>query len=482
MVDVRPALHYVGIILCVLAAFMLVPVLAELVRGQGHWSVFLLSGGMTAFCGLGLVLGTRSDSHRLTLRQLYLTLVLGWVVPVYFAALPFMFGPHPLSTLDALFEATSGLTTTGMTVIGNLDHADPGQLMWRSLLNWLGGIGVVVCALAVLPHLTIGGMQVFRVEMPQGRDRAMPGILRIGILLGGFYLGATFVLALFLWLAGMSRFDAAAHAMSIISSGGFSTHDASLAFYANGWVDAVAWVGMVISGLPFILFFHGLRGNWRRLWLDQQVRLYVGLMALGGFGLSLWLADNRGFTVGEALHHGLLTATSILSGNGMSSLNYSDWVGLPAAILFFMTIVGACAGSAGSGFKIFRLHMLFVSAVTLIRQLLQPHAVVIATFNRRHVPEDVLESVLGFLFITMLVLAGLSLALAFVGLDFISALSASASALSNVGSGLGELIGPGGDSAPLPDSAKLILMTGMIFGRLEMLPLLVLFVPTFWKQ
>lgn len=482
MIDLRPVLQIVGMVLCVLAAFMAVPAAADALAGDEEWMVFIASGGVTLFIGLSLVLGARAPLRELTIRQTYLTGALGWTLPCFFAALPLAFGPAHLSAVDAFFEATSGLTTTGSTVIAGLDRMPPGLLLWRGLLNWLGGLGFIVMAVAVLPRLHIGGMQIFRIEVLSAGDRATARAARIGTTIVTLYVGLTAFLALLLWLAGLSGLDALVHAMSTVSTGGFGTYDTSLAHFDKAAVDLIVFAGMVVSGMPFLLFAQIVHGHWNRASMDQQLRWYFGLMALGAVSLSLWLLISQGYEPLTAIRHGFFTVASVLTGTGLTTDDYSAWTGLPAAILFFLTFVGGCAGSSSSGIKVFRLHLLFTNARLQIRRLLRPHAVMIPTFNDKPVSEEVLESVMGFLFVYLLGFASLAMMLGMMGLDFISCISGAASALANLAVGLGETIGPGTTYAPLPDAAKVLLAGGMVFGRLEMFILAVLFVPGFWKQ
>jgi trk system potassium uptake protein TrkH len=433
------------------------------------------------FSGLFMVLGARTEFRELSVRQTYLATALGWLMPCMFAALPLMFGPANLSAVDAIFEATSGITTTGATVIAGLDRLPPGLLLWRSQLNWMGGLGIIVMAVAVLPVLNIGGMQIFRIQVSTA-DRATPRAARIGSTIMGVYVGLTVALAVLLWLAGLGRFDAIVHAMSTIATGGFGTHDSSMAYFDSALVDLIVCVGMVLGGLPFMLFFIVSQGEWRRALKDQQLRWYLGLMALGAFAVSLWLIASRDFGVATALRHGAFTVVSVMTGTGLTTIDYGDWTGPPAAILFFLTFVGGCAGSTAAGIKVFRLHLLFANARVQMRHLLRPHGVEIPTFNKKPISDEILESVMGFLFVYVLGFAVLAMVLGMLGLDFVSAISGAASAISNLGPGLGDTIGPGNTFGPLPDMAKMALALGMLFGRLEMFILLVLFVPSFWKQ
>lgn len=479
MIDLRPVLQIVGLILCLLATSMAAPAAIDLLAGNEEWQAFMLSALITAIAGGGLWLGMRTDFHGLSVRQTYLAAALGWIAPCLFAALPLALGEARLGLADAVFEATSGLTSTGSTVISGLERLPPGLLLWRAQLNWMGAIGIMVMAVAVLPVLNIGGMQIFRI---QGGDSGLRRSLRVGATILKVYVGLTVALAIGLWAAGMPRFDAVVHAMSTISTGGFGTTDASLGSFNSPTIDLIACIGMVLGGIPYLLFPQLARGRWRTILRDQQVRWYLGLMASGSLAVVLWLTIERGFTPLGALRHGTFTVVSVMTGTGLVTIDYSDWLGLPAAILFFLTFVGGCAGSATAGIKVFRLNLLFANARVQFHQLLRPRGVEIPTFNGKPVPDEVLQSAMGFLFVYVLGFAVLSMLLGFLGVDFLTAISGAAAAISNLGPGLGEVIGPGSTFAALPDLAKLLLAGGMLFGRLEMFILLVLFVPNFWKE
>ncbi|CAA7613121.1 Trk system potassium uptake protein [Candidatus Terasakiella magnetica] len=482
MIDFRPVLNIIGFLLCVLAAAMLLPMAVDFRDVNPEWRVFAVSAGLTLFFGLLLMLGTRTGPRRRTIRQTYLAASLGWLVPGLFAALPLIHGPLQMSFTDAAFEAISGLTSTGATVIHGLDALPRGLLLWRVLLNWLGGLGVLAMGLAVLPELAVGGMQMFRLEVPGPAERTTSRTNRIATVVGGAYVSLTILLALTLWVAGMTGFEALAHAMSTISTGGFSTSDASIGHFDNRAVDLLITLGMIVGGLPFLLFFHLARGNVRSFLRDHQLRWYFALLALGTAGVSAWLVGSRGLAPLDALRHGAFTVVSVMTGTGFFTLEYGNWGGMPAAILFFLAFVGGCAGSTTGGIKVFRFQFLFADALVQMRRLRRPHAVLIATFNRRPIPEEVLGSVMGFLFVYALSFAMLAMALAFLGVDFITAITGAASSLANLGPGLGREIGPGGSYAALPEAAKWLLSGGMVFGRVELFTVLVLFVPAFWRQ
>jgi len=482
MLDFRPVLQIVGWLLVGLAAAMLIPAAVDLSAGSPEWAVFALSAGLTLFVGLALEAGMRSDWRRLSVRQTYLATALGWVVPCAFAALPFAFGRPQLAATDALFEAICGLTTTNATVLTGLDHLPPGLLLWRGLLQWLGGAGTLAMAVALLPALKIGGMQMFRIELLMGGDKAAPRAARLGTTLAATYAGLTLTVGLSLWLVGMPGFDALVHAMATVSTGGFSTWDASIGHFNKARIDLVVTLGMVASGLPFLVLAQAAQGNVRALWRDAQARWYFAILAAASLVMTLWLMLGQHYGFPTALRHGAFTVVSAITGTGFSTLDYGSWSGLPTALLLFTALLGGCAGSTSGGIKIFRLQLLLAGALVQMRRLLRPHAVVIARFNRRQIPKEALEAVMGYVFVYALAFAALAMGLGLLGLDFVTSVSGAVGALTNFGPGLGPVIGPAGSFGALSDPAKWLLATGMLFGRLEMFPLLVLFIPGFWKQ
>ncbi|MBF0394051.1 MAG: TrkH family potassium uptake protein [Alphaproteobacteria bacterium] len=482
MVDSRPVLMVVGLLLVTLALAMSLPAAVDLLIGHPDWMVFAASSALTLFVGLALLLGSRMARPEVAIREVFLLTTLGWVGTATFAALPFAFGAMGLSFTDAFFEAMSGITTTGSSVLAAPQDAPPGILLWRALLQWLGGVGVVVMAMTVLPLLKIGGMQMFRVEAGETHERAMPRAARVTGTIALVYVLLTAVLALSLGVAGLGGFDAIVHAMTTISTGGFSTHEASIAHFDNPLAETLVTAGMVVGGMPFLLVVPLLQGKLRRVLRDDQLRWYLSLLGLSSLTIGGWLWASLGMDPLDALRHGAFTVASFMTGCGFFTLDYTTWSGLPLAILFFLTFIGGCAGSTAAGIKVFRFQVLFANARVQAARLLRPHAVMIANYNGKPISEGVIDSVMGFLFVYMLTFAVLAMLLGMLGLDFMTAMSAAASAVSNVGPGLTAAIGPTGDYAALPAAAKWLLSAGMLLGRLEMFTVLVLFVPAFWRD
>ncbi|MDX1483623.1 MAG: TrkH family potassium uptake protein [Alphaproteobacteria bacterium] len=482
MIDFRPIFFTIGILLTTLALGMCIPALADLIAGHSDWRVFAGAAGLNAFIGVTMLLTMRTGETRISTRQAFLLTTLSWVVIGVFGALPFAFADLNMSFTDAVFEAMSGITTTGATVLTNLDQAPPGILLWRALLQWFGGIGIIVMAVAILPQLSVGGMQLFRTESSDQSEKVLPRIAQVATAIGILYLGLTATCAALYWVSGMSGFEAVAHSMTTIATGGFSTRNASVGFFDSAAIDWVAVVFMILGSLPFVLYLQAVRGNVMPLLRDSQVRWFL-IIAAAAIALMVgWQTLINGVRFGEALRLVSFNAVSIMTGTGYSSTDFGLWGAFPVALFFFLMFVGGCAGSTTCGLKIFRLQVLYAHTVSQISKLMQPHGVFIPHFNRRPIPQEASESVLSFFFLYVLAFGALSAALSWMGLDFITAVSGAASAIANVGPGLGSVIGPAGTYAPLPDAAKWLLSFGMLLGRLELFTVLVLLTPAFWRN
>jgi trk system potassium uptake protein TrkH len=481
MIDLRPVLFVVGLLLSVLALAMTVPAAVDLVQGHADWQVFAASFAVTLFVGVALMLTTRSGWTGFGLRQGFLMTTLAWLVIAVFGALPFAFSELQLNFTDAFFESMSGVTTTGATVIRGLEGAPPGILLWRAILQWLGGIGIIVMAVAVLPMLQVGGMQLFRVEAFE-TDKVLPRAAAIAGGIGLVYVGMTAIAALILGYLGMTGFDAVAHAMTSIATGGYSTKDASIAHFDSASIDYAITAFMVMGSVPFVLYLRAVRGDLLSLVRDSQVRWMLAVMA-GAIVILVLELTLRGIMDGpSALRYASFNAISIMTGTGYATAAFDAWGGFAMSLFFMLMFVGGCAGSTTCGIKIFRFQILAAVAATQLKRLMQPNGVFIPYYNGRRIPEGVAMSVMSFFFFFAATFGLLAVGLGFIGLDYTTALSGAASAIANVGPGLGDVIGPAGTYAPLPDAAKWLLCAGMLLGRLELFTVLVLFMPHFWRS
>jgi trk system potassium uptake protein len=483
VIDWRPIFFVVGVMLIILALFMAPPMVADLAARHADWQVFMTSGCLTLFAGVSLVLMNRTrELIDLSGRQAFLLVAAVWIITCAFGALPLAFSELELSVADAVFEATSGITTTGATVIVGLDTSPPGILLWRAILHWLGGVGIIVTAVAILPFLRVGGMQLVRAESSDLSEKILPRAAQIASAIGLIYLALTFVCGLLYWYAGMTPFEAAAHAMTTLSTGGFSTRDASIGGFRSATIEWIAIVFMVAGALPFVLYIQASNGQVMPLLRDSQVRWLLVIILVFSFALAIWLTVTsehlRGF---EALREAIFAVVTVVTTTGFVTLDYSAWGAFPLVALFFLMAVGGCTGSTSGGIKVFRFTVLFAVARAQIVRLIRPHAVFVPMFNERPLPEAAAISVMAFVFMFALCFVVVAIALSLGGLDFLTALSASLTSLANVGPGLGPEIGPVGNFSGLPDSAKWLLSFAMLLGRLELFTLLILFSPAFWR-
>ena len=481
-IDIRPVVLAIGIVLLIMAAFMVPPMIADIAANDGNWQAFLLSFIATLFIGLTLVLMNRTSGPvEITPRQGFMLTTLVWICSATFASLPFVFSDLNMTVAESFFEAMSGLTTTGSTVIVGLDDAPPGILLWRAILQWLGGIGIIVMGVAILPMLSVGGMQLFRMESSDRSDKILPRAAQIASAIGLIYVGLSLLCAVLYWAAEMSPFDAVAHAMTTIATGGYSTSDASIGKFDSAAVEWIAVVFMFIGGIPFVLYIQAVRGNFLPLRQDIQLRWFAGIL-IGSIGLlTIWLAA-RGLHVGlDGVRYAAFTTLSVVTGTGYASTDYGTWGYFPVSLVFFLMCVGGCTGSTTGGIKVFRFTVLYAIARVQIQRLLQPSGVFRPLYNGRPVNDTTAISILAFVFLFAMSFAVLAITLSFIGLDYITAMSAALTALANVGPGLGGIIGPSGHFHFLPESAKWVLSFGMLLGRLELLTVLVLLTPMYWR-
>ncbi|MCZ4260503.1 TrkH family potassium uptake protein [Limimaricola sp. G21655-S1] len=482
MIDLRPVGYVNGLLLSVLGLTMLGPMLADIAAGNGHWPVFLESAVLTLLTGVLMALSCQNGvKPRLTLRQTFLITSSVWITLPSFGALPFILGVTDSSITDAVFEAMSGITTTGGTVLVGLDDLPRGLLLWRGILQWLGGIGIIVVAMVFLPELKVGGMQVFRSEAFETMGKILPRAAEIASGISVIYVGMTLACMLAYITTGMDPFDAAVHAMTTIATGGFANSDASFAAYGAG-VQYVGAAFMFLAALPFVRYVQLAAGQARPLLRDAQVRDFFLVILVCVLLISLSLADySQGFTE-QAFREALFNVISIMSGTGYASADYMTWGPFPVAMFFFIGLIGGCAGSTACSVKIFRYQILFASISAQIRKIHQPHGIFTPRYDGRPVPPDALSSVMSF-FVVFIVSIGItSVLLSLTGLDFITSVSGAATSIANVGPGLGPIIGPAGNFEPLPDAAKWILTIAMFIGRLELLVVLVVVTREFWRS
>lgn len=472
----------IGILLLILGIALLVPAILDFEDNHPNAGVFLYCAGMCYFFGGALYLSFRGYAEKIGIREGFVLTVMSWFVLSLFAAFPLYFSHLGISFVDAFFESVSGITTTGSTVLTGLDDMSRGILIWRSIMHWVGGIGLIGFAIIILPFLRIGGMQLFRTESSDRSEKVMPRTVNIMSSLVKVYCGLTALCVLTYYALGMSMFDAVNHAMATISTGGFSTHDKSFGWFDSYALEMAAVFFMMLGGLPFALYIKMAFGHKFEFHRDAQVRGFILLFLSVISVFSMWLWNNSVYSFADSFRHVAFNVMSILTTTGFASTDYLLWGPFSGTLFFFLTYLGACAGSTSGGIKTIRLLVASAALQKEVKSLLYPHGVFSIKYEGKPVSAYIIRGVLGFLCVYLTSNMILTVALTFTGLDLVTAISGAATALANVGPGLGDIIGPAGNFSTLPDAAKWLLCAGMILGRLEIMTVLVLFTPIFWRK
>jgi trk system potassium uptake protein TrkH len=480
----RPVLHLISGMLLVLSGTMLLPAAADGLSRHPDWRSFALSALATFVCGGVLFRRTRSSlAGGLSLRQAFVLTPLAWLTVTLFAAMPLYFSGYGRlgeSFTDAFFEAMAGLTTTGATVLTGLDRAPPGVLLWRALLQWLGGIGIIATAIAILPALGVGGMQLFRTESSDRSEKVRPRVREIAGMIAAVYCTFTIACGLAYWSAGMPPFDALAHALTTVSTAGFSTSDLSIGNWSSPAIDWIAIVFMLSGALPFVLYVRLLHRDTDAL-RNSQVRTLLGFVVAITLLLTAWLVLTGRYGPADALRYAAFNVVSIVTTTGYATTDYMLWGNAAVGVFFGLIFIGGCTGSTSGGIKVFRFEVMARLLRGHFLRLLYPRGVFPRTYAGRPLPDEVMVSVVVFFSLYFTCYSTITIALMGLDLDFLTSASAAASALSNVGPGLGLTIGPAGSYGPLPDAAKWLLCFAMLLGRLDLFTVLILFVPRFWK-
>ena len=472
----------IGVLLVILGTFMLIPFFVQFIYDEKN-NTFLSSASVTAFVGILLILTNLEENKKLNLQQAFLLTTLSWLSIAIFGCLPFLFSNLDLSFVDAFFESMSGITTTGSTVITNLDDVSKSILIWRAILQWLGGIGIIVMAITILPLLNVGGMQLFRMESSDTTEKILPKTREITLIISIIYLALTFACGISYWTAGMNIFDSIAHSMTTIATGGFSTYSDSIGYFKNPKIEIISIIFIVLGSMPFIAYLKFVKGDKKVFLKDTQIKGLVYILIISVLLMFFYLMlSNKDYSFAENLRISTFNVVSILSGTGYVTTDFSLWGKFPLVFFLFLMFVGGCAGSTTCGIKIFRFQILGRFIINQIKKLVYPHGVFSIKYNNEKISNTFIYSIITFIFLYFFIFFVLAALLSINGLDFITAISGSASAISNVGPGLGDIIGPNGNFSGLPNFSKLSLSLGMLLGRLELLAVLVLFFPSFWKN
>ncbi len=494
MPDLRPVFFVIGLMSAGLGIIMFIPMIVDLRHDALAWRAFGISGGIVTLFGALLATITYTPAPRLRARGAFVLTVFSWLTLSVLSALPFLFEPIGLSVTDALFEATSGITTTGATILTGLDDMPRGVLMWRAILQWIGGVGIIVTAMAILPMLNVGGMQLFRAEAPgPSADKFTPRVKETAKRLWLLYAGLTVVEAIAL-LPAMSPFDAINHAFATMATGGFSTKNGSVADFNSPYVEWVIIIFMFAAGVNFVLHYRMLRGRAVTVYKDEEFYLYSGVIATATLGIlfatweptaSLIYTDVASALtyadIGEAIRVSLFQVLAIVTTTGFGTADYIVWPPLATVIIFGLFFSGGMAGSTGGGVKIIRHLLLIKNTLKEFRLLVHPRAIVPLRLNGSVVSDEVMRNVLTF-FVMYIAFIGVgTVIMALLGLDMMTALGGTISSIGNVGPAFGSL-GPTDNYAHLPSLAKWILSLFMMVGRLEIFTVIVLLLPVFWKR
>ncbi len=472
----------IGVLLVILGAFMLIPYIVQMIYDENSHS-FLSSAFITIFIGVLFILANLDQDYKLNLQQTFLFSSLAWISAALFGSIPFHLSVLELSFSEAFFESMSGITTTGSTVINDLDNSPKSILIWRAIMQWLGGIGIIVMAITVLPLLKVGGMQLFKMEGSDSTEKILPRTAEVASIIILTYLLLTFLCAVLYWVFDMSIFDSIAHSMTTIATGGFSTHNTSIEYFKSSNIEIIATIFIILGSIPFISYLKFIKGNRKIFFNDVQIRGFVYLIFVSILVMFFYLLfSNSEIPLVDKLRISSFNVVSILSGTGYVTDDFGLWGEFPLIFFLFLMFVGGCAGSTTCGIKIFRFQLLYIFIGNQIKKLFYPNSISVIKYNNQKISNSFIHSIIIFIFSYLFLFLLLAILLSITGLDFLSAISGAATSISNVGPGLGEMIGPNGNFKEVSDISKWLLSFGMLLGRLELFAVLVLFFPSFWKD
>ncbi len=479
MSNYKTVFFTLGILQIILGAFMFVPIIVQFIYSEIDSSFFGASIVTIVFGALFFLTNIDHD-RKVNLQQAFLLTALSWLSVAVFGSLPFIFSSMEMSITDAFFESMSGITTTGSTIISNLENAPKGILLWRAILQWLGGIGIIVMAITLMPIMNVGGMQLFKISSNDSSEKILPKSKEIALRLIYIYSALTAVCAISYWVFGMEKFDSLTHSMTTIATGGFSNYNQSIGYFNSIYIEISSMIFIILGSIPFIAYIKFLNGNKKIFTNDTQIKSFLKIIILSIIILSfyLFLTNNENYSFRSIFFNTI----SILTGTGYVNAEFDSWGSFPITIFLALMFIGGCAGSTTCGVKIFRIQILYLFILNQLKKIIYPKGVFLIKYEQNSVDEKFIASIISFIFFYFVIFFILAALLSLTGLDFITALSGAATSISNVGPGLGPIIGPNGDFSSLPDISKWVLSVGMILGRLELFAILVLFLPSFWKN
>ena len=479
MSNYKTVFFTLGILQIILGVSMFIPIIAQFIYSEID-SSFFGSSIVTIIFGTLFFLSNLDHEKKLNLQQAFLLTALSWLSIAIFGSLPFVFSTIELSITDAFFESMSGITTTGSTIISNLENTPKGILLWRAILQWLGGIGIIVMAITLMPIMNVGGMQLFKISSNDSSEKILPKSREIAARLIYIYLGLTSICAIIYWLCGMSSFDSLTHSMTTIATGGFSNYNQSIGYFNSLSIEISSMIFIILGSLPFITYIKFISGNRKIFLSDIQIKTFLKIIVVSFIILSIYLLIKGENNL--SLSSVLFNTISILSGTGYVNAEFDGWGSFPLTIFLALMFIGGCAGSTTCGIKIFRLQVLYEFISNQLKKIIYPKGIFIIKYDQNSLDDKFIASIISFIYFYFVIFFIITALLSLSGLDFITSISGAATSISNVGPGLGPIIGPNGDFSSLPDISKWILTVGMILGRLELFAILVLFLPSFWRN
>ena len=479
MSNYKTVFFTLGVLQIILGIFMLIPIIIQFFYSEIDSSFFGASI-VTIIFGTLFFLSNLDHDRKLNLQQAFLLTSLSWLSIAIFGSLPFIFSNIEFSFTNAFFESMSGITTTGSTIIPNLENMPKGILFWRAILQWLGGIGIIVMAITLMPIMNVGGMQLFKISNSDSSEKILPKSKEIALRLIYIYSGLTALCAISYKILGMNFFDSITHSMTTIATGGFSNYNESIGFFDSISIEISAMIFIILGSLPFIAYIKFLSGNRKIFFSDIQIKTFLKIIFISIIILSIYLILNNSTELN--LRSILFNVVSILTGTGYVNAQFDNWGGFPLILFLALMFIGGCAGSTTCGIKIFRIQILYSFVINQLKKIIYPKGIFVLKYSQNAVDDKFVASIISFIYMYFVIFFIITALLSLTGLDFITSISGAATSISNVGPGLGSIIGPNGNFSSLPDVSKWILTLGMILGRLELFAILVLFLPSFWRN
>ena len=481
MSNYKTVFFTLGILQIILGISMIFPIIIQIIFGELN-SSFISASLITIIFGTLFLLSNLDQDKKLNLQHAFLLTALSWISVAIFGSLPFIFSDLNLSITDSFFESMSGITTTGSTIITDLNSTPKAILLWRAILQWLGGIGIIVMAITLMPIMNVGGKQLLKISSTDGSEKILPKTKEISIRLIIIYITLTFLCALFYKIFGMKFFDSLTHSMTTIATGGFSNYNDSIGHFNNFKIEMTSMIFIILGSIPFIAYIKYLSGTKNIFITDTQIKSFIKIIFFSILILFLYLVIfNKSFSE-ISLRSISFNVISILTGTGYVTQNFDSWGNFPLIYFLILMFIGGCAGSTTCGIKIFRVQILYLFIKNQLKKIIYPRGVFIIKYDNNNVNEKFMASIISFIYLYIVIFFVIAALLSLSGLDFTTSISGAATSISNVGPGLGELIGPNGNFSQLPDFSKWVLSFGMILGRLELFAILVLFLPSFWQR